>query len=213
MDKVYYIDQKKIDLSKCEILYNRPFSKESLQEDFEQASGQWYMDTDGWLTGIHRDNSGGILYSNDNYDCDTIMEFDAKTVAPCDNDLNFVFKTCGWDYEKNDAGRGYIAGLGGWWTNKTGIEKYPSCMPRVLTPLFPLEAGKQYHIVAGSINGHCFIFVDSKLIIEMTDPSPEDFKDCGRIGFGTYASYVKYTNFTLYKAEYEQRDLSYEVKF
>ena len=213
MKKILFADQKTIDLNQCEVLYNRPFSETSLQEDFEAASGHWYIDTDGWLTGIYRENGGGLIYSKKSYDCDTIMEFDAKTVPPCCNDLNFVFKTCGWDYAKNDADRGYIAGLGGWWADKTGIEKYPSCLPRALTPLFPLEAGKEYHIVAGSIDGHCFIFVDGQLIIEMTDPTPEDFADCGRIGFGTYASHIKYTNFTLYKAYYEYRELSYPSDF
>lgn len=212
MEKILYIDQKKIDLSKCEVLYSRPFSEESLKEDFDAVSGNWSVDADGWLTGFHRDNSGGMLYSKASYG-DTIMEFDAYAVPPCGNDLNFVLRTEGWDFEKNDAGRGYIAGLGGWWLNKAGIEKYPSCMPRVLTSLFPLESGKIYRIVTGCMEGHCFIFADGQLIVEMTDPNYQDFADCGKIGFGTYASHIKYRNFTLYKPVSEYRELSYTPDF
>lgn len=213
MDNIFYCAEKKIDLQTCKILYNRPFTAVSLEEDFETASGSWSVDSQGWLTGLHRDNSGGILYSKKGYNCDVIMEFTARTVPPCCNDLNFVFRTCGWNYEKNDADRGYIGGLGGWWTNNVGLEKYPTCLPRALTPLFSLEAGKSYHIVTGSISGHCFIFVDGKLLLEMTDPAPEDFADCGRFGFGTYASHIQFRDFTLYRADFTPHSISYHTAF
>lgn len=211
MDNIYLITEKKIDLSVCKVLYQRPFSQESITEDFDCCSGQWSVDEDGWLTGYHNENSGGMMYSKQEYPGDIIMEFDAKTVGPCDNDLNFVFKTCGWDDEKKDAGRGYIAGLGGWWLNRAGIEKYPECKLRVLTSLCPLESGKLYHIVAGCIQGHCFLFANSQLVIEMTDPEYDSLNDCNKFGFGTYASHIKYRNFVLYQAAYQVNELAYEV--
>ncbi|MDD6031981.1 MAG: hypothetical protein PUC47_00630 [Oscillospiraceae bacterium] len=213
MSSIYYADQKAIDLDRCPVVYSRPFSEASLREDFEAASGSWSVTEDGWLTGLHRDNSGGMLYTRQSWPFDTLVEFDARAVPPCCNDLNFVLKTCGWDAEKGDAGRGYIAGLGGWWLNKAGIEKYPSCQPRCLTSLFPLETGRVYHIVAGAIEGHCFFFVDGQLVVEMTDPHPEDFSDCGKVGFGTYASHIQYRNLVVYKAAYTFRELSYTPEF
>ena len=209
MNTIYHITGKKIDPARCEVLYNRPFTESSLFEDFDVASGSWYVDDRGGLTGRIGKNAGGMIYSKENYGCDVLMDFRAGTVPPCANDLNFVFRTSGWDAEKQDAGPGYIAGIGGWWVNKTGIEKYPSCRPTAMTPCFRLEAGREYHVFAGSVGGHCFLFVDGQLIIELFDPSPEDLEGCGKFGFGAYASHVRYRDLKVYRAEYEAHTLSY----
>lgn len=213
MSRIFYVHQKTIDLDTCPVLYDRPFSSAALVQDFEVASGSWSVDKDGWLTGLYRENAGGIIYSIGSWKGDIIMEFDAFSVPPCCNDLNWVIKTCGWNYDKNDADRGYIMGLGGWWLNKAGMEKYPTCQPCALTPFFSLEAGRKYHILAGCICGHCFFFVDGRLVIEMQDPAPQDFDDCGRIGFGTYASHIKFKNFRLYQARFTKRFLEYSPDF
>ena len=138
MSSIYYADQKAIDLDRCPVVYSRPFSEASLREDFEAASGSWSVTEDGWLTGLHRDNSGGMLYTRQSWPFDTLVEFDARAVPPCCNDLNFVLKTCGWDAEKGDAGRGYIAGLGGWWLNKAGIRRtFPTAAKWASAPTLP----------------------------------------------------------------------------
>lgn len=199
--RVLYLREKMIELDRCPVLYDKPFTAQSLQEDFEAASGKWFADDDHWLTGEIREDAGGMLYSRASYDCDMIFEFDAETVGGCSNDLNFVWKTCGWDAEKHDAGRGYIGGLGGWWLNKAGIEKYPECIPFAATPLYPLEAGKPYHIIAGGIDGHCFVFANGELLLEMIDSAPETLADCGRFGLGTYASCIRYRNLKVYRAQ------------
>lgn len=206
-----FITGRRIVPGKSRILYDRPFTPASLAADFEAASGSWQADETGWLTGEIRRNGGGILYSRASYEGDMMLDFDAMAVPPCQNDLNFVWKTCGWNYEKNDADRGYIGGLGGWWLNRAGIEKYPSCTPFVSTGLCPLEAGKQYHITAGSIRGHCFLFVDGALVVEMRDPTPEALADCGRFGLGTYASCIRFTALTVYEPYAEPLHLSYPV--
>ena len=55
-------------------------------------------------------------------------------LSPCNNDLNFVLKAEGWDYERNDAARGFIGGLNGWYDKKAGFEKYPLCDTQALVP-------------------------------------------------------------------------------
>ena len=212
MSRIIYADQKTIDLDLCPVVYDRPFAQKTLWEDFEAPSGTWTVE-DGWLTGLHRENSGGMLYSRKSWDFDLIMEFDARSVPPCGNDLNFVLKTSGWDAEHHDAGPGYIFGLGGWWLNKAGIEKYPSCNPRCLTELFPLEPGRVYHIIAGAIEGHCFFLVDGRLVMEMYDPAPEDLAGCGKFGFDVYAAHIQYKNLTVYQAQHQFRELSYMPEF
>ncbi|MEG1381145.1 MAG: hypothetical protein RSC73_02775 [Ruthenibacterium sp.] len=209
MKSILHCAEKTIDLNQCEILYDRPFSKSSLEEDFEAASGTWHVDETGWLVGLETKNAGGILYSNKNYQSDIILEFDAQTVPPCKNDINFVLSTIGWDYEKNDAGKGYIGGIGGWWNDNAGFEKYPACLPRALTPLFSVTAGQCYHITAGVLCGACFLFVDGQRILEMTDPAPLDFAGFGRFGLGTYASHVRFHALTVYKAAGEKIVRSY----
>ncbi len=51
------------------------------------------------------------------------------------------------------------------------------------TPLFPFVPGKIYKIQAGSIDGHCFIFADGKLLLEAMDPDPIDNSRYTKIGF------------------------------
>jgi hypothetical protein len=90
------------------------------------------------------------------------MDFYAKMIPPCENDLNFVFRSEGYNYDKNDAGKGYICGLNGWWEKKAGIEKYPECLLSAQTSLFKAESGVEYHIQTGCVGRHCFIFVDGQ---------------------------------------------------
>ena len=33
------------------ILYDTPFSSESLESDFDIKDGKWYVDAEGWLVG------------------------------------------------------------------------------------------------------------------------------------------------------------------
>ena len=61
MSRIYYADQKAIDLDRCPVVYSRPFSEASLREDFEAASGSWSVTEDGWLTGSGSDGDRSWL--------------------------------------------------------------------------------------------------------------------------------------------------------
>ena len=199
---VCYITGKKIDLNALELLYSAEFSESSDLDDFEVTGGDWRVE-DGWLIGSINEDRGGLIYSNRSFDCDVIIDFEAMAIPPCDNDLNFTWHADGWNYEKNDASRGYIAGLGGWWLNRAGIEKYPDFKLYCSTGSYPLKSGKIYRITAGSIEGHCFIYADGELIVEVTDPEYKTLLPYGRVGFGTYASAIKFRNLKVYRAGFE----------
>lgn len=206
--EILHIKQKQICLDKSTVLYARPFTAEVLEQDFEISGGLWEA-KDGWLIGETRRDGAGILYSRASYEGDVLLDFMAETVPPCANDLNFTWKTSGWNYEKDDADRGYVGGLGGWWLDRAGIEKYPDCVPFVSTGLCPLEEGVRYHIQAGSVSGHCFIYVNGSLVVEMIDPYPETLDGCGRFGLGTFASKIRFTDLKVYRPYVENTDFSY----
>lgn len=185
-----YIMERKIDLARSPVLAEGPRSDAELEREWEYVNGTWHVE-DGWVTGRHTGNSGGILYSKRHFPGDVLIEFEGRTIPPCKNDLNFTWCAAGWDAAADDAGVSYIGGLGGWWEGKAGIEHYPECTVRAATPLLPIEAGRVYFIQAGSVAGHCFIFVDGRLVLEMFDPAPIDTRQCGKVGLGTYASQIQ----------------------
>jgi len=203
---------KNILLDRSEILYNRPFSEESIAEDWEIASGSWWIE-DGWLTGKIKENAGGIIYSKASYPGDIMIDFYGRTVSPCANDLNFVLRAEGWDYKKNDAGISYIAGLQGWWTGKTGIERYPECNLQATTSLLDFIPGKIYHIQAGVVGNYIFIFVDGRLAVEMRDPNPIDSNKFGKIGFGTYCSHIQIRDLKVIQLVSEDVHMEYVPNF
>ena len=203
---------KKIILEKSKLLYDKPFTQENLKADWEVATGEWWLEKE-WLTGKIRENAGGYIYHKGDFSGNIMMDFYGKTVLPCGNDLIFVWHTEGWNFSVNDAGRGYIGALGGWWEGKSGIEKYPECKIQATTSAFKFEAGKEYHIQAGSVDGQCFIFVDGVLVIEMKDPEPFNSNICKKVGFGTYCSYIQIKDFKVYGLIAEDVSLKYEANF
>ena len=203
-----YLLEKEIDLQSSKILFEDDFSEADLSKNWDIGRGEWHV-KDDWLEGFYPENGGGLIYSKQSFDCNVLMDFEARAVPPYDHDLNFSWSSEGWDVKADDAGIGYIAGLGGWYENKTGIERYPECKVRSMTQAFQLEAGRTYHIQAGSINGQCFIFVDSKLIIEVDDPTPIDTSKYGKFGLGVYASRVQFRNLKVHEINWRSRVQAY----
>lgn len=203
---------KRILPDKSELLFDKPFSTQSLKENWDIASGEWWIDN-GWLTGRNRENGGGLIYSRGNYTGNIMLDFYGRTVPPCSNDLNFTWCAQGWDFKKNDAGIGYIAGINGWWSGKTGMEKYPECNIQATTSLLDFEAGRTYHIQAGIIQGQCFIFVEGKLAIELKDPNPIDSEKYGKVGFGTYCSFIQVRDLKIYRLVTKVVNMHYTPQF
>ena len=203
---------KKILLNKSEVLFDKPFSMQSLKEDWDIASGEWWIDN-GWLNGRIRENKGGMIYSRNNYTGDIMLDFYGRIMPPCTNDLNVTWHAQGWDFKNDDAGIGYITGIMGWWSGKTGIEKYPSCNIQAATSLLNFKSGRIYHIQAGIIQGQSFLFVNNKLIIELKDPNPINSEFYGKVGFGTFCSFIQIRDFKLYCPTAEDVYLQYVPQF
>ena len=199
---------KEIDLQNSKILFGDNFTEPDISKNWEIGRGRWHVNN-GWLEGHYPQSGGGLIYSRPSFDCNVLMDFEAETVPPSNHDLNFTWCAQGWDTNIDNAGVGYIAGLGGWYENKTGIERAPEYKICSMTQAFQIQAGQLYRIQAGSINGHCFLFVDGKCIMEVMDPEPIDTSKYGRVGFGVYASHVRFRNLKVHEINWSSLNQSY----
>ncbi len=189
------IIQQDIIPEESELLYQTNFANGELEKDFEIGRGDWKF-VDGWLQGEWGRDGGALIYSKQEYLGDVLLDFEARTVPPCDNDLNFTFCAKGWNEAGNTADVSYIGGLQGWWLGKTGLEKYPKCDVSTMTSMHHFVAGKTYHIQTGRVGKRLFIFIDGELAVECVDPDPLPY---GKIGFGVYASKAQFRNLKVYR--------------
>lgn len=203
--------KKKIFPETMKILYQTPFSPQSLEQDFVIKGGEWRVE-DGWLVGSNRGNFPGMIVSKADYFGPVLLEFDACTILPCTHNINVMWHGS-WDEHSNTRHIAYVAGLQGWWDGKVGFEKSPDYKLNVGTQLFEFQPGQVYHILMGDIDGHVFVVVNGKLILEITDPDPIDGMKYGKIGFEAYCSQLKFTNFCVKKITYEEDVKSYQPEF
>jgi hypothetical protein len=183
------IIKKEIDFVNSAILFDEPISKGTFSSHWRVYSGEWWVE-DGWLTGRNHGNFPGMVFVQGDFPGDVIVDFEARTVLPCTHDINFMWNGS-WDETRNERGVAYVAGLQGWWDGKVGIEKSPDYKLNAGTPLFNFQPGRTYYIQGGSIQGHCFIFVDGCLLLEVTDPDPIDSKRYTKVGFEAYCSHIQ----------------------
>ena len=195
-----------------ELLFKDDFSDPDLTKNWEVSGGKW-TSGDGTCLGVYRENGGGLIYTHAQFEGDIMLDFYGTIIPPCNNDLNFSFRARGWDYEKNDADVGYIAGLNGWWINRTGIERYPDCKLRSLCESFKAESGREYHIQTGIVGFICFLAVDGQMILTMGDPDPISAPDCNRVGLGTYCSQIRFRDFKVYRPKVIHEEMSYTPNF
>lgn len=205
------IMRKQIDVAASDVLYQKPFDARSLGADWQVRSGQWRVDGE-WLTGRHPGNSPGMVVSTRDYFGNVMVEFEARTVPPCTHDINFMWNGV-WDEKTGQRGTAYVAGLEGWWEGKVGIEKSPEYKLNAGTPLFDFQPGRVYRILGGSIDGHCFIFVDGRLMLEVTDPDPIDHQRFGRVGFEAYCSHIQIRNVIIRRISWTPRSMEYTPEF
>ena len=183
---------KDIDLEDSTVLYSEEFSRENLEKNWQICGGEWWVE-DGWLTGRNRENQGKFIFSKGEYRGNIFLDFEAKTVLPCANDITFMWNVS-WDDEKKKRTAAYIGGLAGWCESKVIFEKSHEHELNIATPFFEFHPGQIHHIQAGRIDEHCFIAVDGRLVLEVTDPEPIDSNEHGRVGFETYCSFVQIRN-------------------
>jgi hypothetical protein len=118
-----------------------------------------------------------------------------------------------WIDSIDQRGMAYVAGLQGWWTGKVGIEKSPEYKFMVGTPLLDFHPGKLYRIMAGSIDGHCFIFANGQLLLEAMDPDPIDNQKYTKVGLEAYSSHIKVRNLKIHQIRWKAVEMKYEAEF
>jgi hypothetical protein len=118
-----------------------------------------------------------------------------------------------WDAQNNRRGPAYVLGIQGWWNGKIGFEKAPDNKLLAAAPCPWFEPGREYHVQAGSIDGHCFVFVDGVLRAELTDPDPIDSRRHNRIGFEAYQCQVRISRLTVRQIVWERVVEEYRPEF
>jgi len=206
-----HIMRKQIHLDRSELLCSATITPDSLRTDWRIYGGAWNVE-DGWLTGKNPDNCPGMIIHRDDFPGNVMVDFEARTVLPCTHDIDFMWNGS-WDEATDQRGLAYVGGLEGWWGGKVGIEKSPEYKLNALTPLFSFEPGRSYTIQGGSIDGHCFVFVDGRLAIELTDPDPIDSSRYAKIGFEAYCSHIQIRNIKIWRLAWEPVDASYIPEF
>ena len=203
--------KKRIKLDESEVLFRRnDFSQEDLPL-FTFHHSEWSIE-DGWLTGKNPGNHPGMAILKEDFPGNILVEFKARTVSPSTHDINVMWNG-EWLDSLDQRGIAYVAGLEGWWTGKVGIEKSPEYAFMLGTPLFDFEPGKIYTIQAGSIEGHCFILADGKLLLEGMDPQPIDHKHYNKVGFEAYSSKISIKDVVIRRISWEPVEMRYEPEF
>ena len=205
------LTRKQLFPEQMEVLYQTPFTPESVAEDFIAKSGTWTVE-DGWLKGYTRENGPGMILSKQDFFGDILMEFDASTTLPSTHDVNVTWHA-EWEEAKNSLGTAYVAGLAGWWDQKIGFEISPAYTFAVFTQAIPFVPGKVYHVTVGDLNGHFFLDLDGTLVLEGTDPAPMDHNRYGKIGFGAFCSSVKFKNLKVKRITYQEDPKNYSPEF
>ncbi|MBN2047866.1 MAG: hypothetical protein JW750_08500 [Anaerolineaceae bacterium] len=202
---------KCIHLDQSPILYDRPCSAESLAEDWTTRSAEWTY-RDGAFWGVNPKAAPGVIINRGDFPGNVLVDFYGRTVLPSTHDINVMWNMT-WDDRINMRAESYVAGLQGWWDGKVGIEKSPYYKLNAGAPCPWFEPGREYHIQAGSIDGHCFIFVDGELRLEVTDPEPIDHQQHTKIGIEAYQSMIAVRQIVVRQIHWTPREMQYPDEF
>ena len=189
---------KKILLDESDIVFEY-HGAPNFEDYFDVKLGNWSY-IDGCLVGKELENRGGIIYVKERFDFDVMMTFKVATVLPATRDLNAVWCS-NWNEETNYLGNSYVCGLNGWYENKAGIERCGDNEFYSGTSLYKYTPGEFVEITCGSINGHCFMFVDGVLICEYKDNFP---LVGGFVGISPYCTQLKIKDVVVRKIKWEK---------
>lgn len=203
--------KKRILLDSSKILFDREVTPEEFSSSWSIHQSEWKV-KDGWLVGENPGNWPGMAILKQDFPGNVLVEFEAQTILPSSHDINVMWNG-EWLTENDHRGIAYVAGLQGWWTGKVGIEKSNDYKFMVGTPLFDFEPGKIYKIQAGSIDGHCFILADGKLLLEAMDPDPIDNQKYTKVGFEAYCSKIQIRNIRIRQIYWVPVEMKYEKDF
>jgi len=202
--KDYLLLGKRIITSESEIVFEY-HGEPNFKDYFDVKLGEWKYEN-GVLIGTELENRGGIILTKKKFDYDIMLTFKISTVLPATRDLNAVWCT-EWNEETNYLGNSYVCGLNGWYENKAGIERCGDNEFYSSTSLYNYMPGKVVEMTCGSINGHCFMFVDGVLVSEFKDGFP---LKGGYAGISPYCTSLQITDVVIRKIKWEKRKQRYE---
>lgn len=202
---------RRIDLAACPVLYDRPLDAAAFAEDWEVRHADWTCH-DGSLWGTNPLPAPGVAICRHPFPGNVLVECRARTVAPSTHDIDVMWNLS-WNEADNTRGPAYVAGIQGWWDGKVGLEKSPEYKLVAAVPCPWFEPGREYLVQAGSIDGHCFVFVDGVLRLEVVDPEPIDSTVHNRIGFEAYQSKVAIRDVVVRQLVWETRAMGYAAEF
>lgn len=206
MNDIFLIGKRIVsDLSPI-VLFSAP--NNNWQDEWNVKGGKWQYQN-GWLVGSEPENKGGILLSKKVFKKDVMISFTAASVLPATRDVNAVYCTT-WDEKTNYLKTAYISGIGGWYENKCGIERFPEDGLKALNPLYCYEPGAEVRITAGAVCGHNFLVVDNILVQELIDPNPISG---GHVGFSPYSTMLKIKDIEVREIYWEERSQIYKPEF
>lgn len=203
--------KKRILLDSSKILYNKAFNQNDFSSLWDVHHSKWQV-KDGWLEGENPENWPGMAILKQDFPGNVLVEFEAQTILPSSHDINVMWNG-EWLSSGDQRGTAYVAGLQGWWTGKVGIEKSNDYKFMCGTALFGFKPGRIYKIQAGSIDGHCFILADGKLLLEAMDPNPIDNQKCSKVGFEAYCSKIRIRNIIIRQIDWKPVNMRYEINF
>lgn len=198
---------KRVILDECPLLFS--YSPDDNWEKYWKVMRGSWKHENGWLIGAHRENNGGILFSREEYDCDIIFSFTAKTVLPATRDVNALF-CAHWEEDTDKLGNAYVVGFNGWYDEKSGIERNPESLVRALTGAYKYVPGSEIRVTTGIIKGHSFLYADDIFVEELIDPA---YISGGHVGFSPYCTMLAIKDIEVRKAVYTEIEQHYDPEF
>jgi hypothetical protein len=200
MDKNMDLLGKRILYKQSEIVYNDLLEAGGINK-WNVYHSKWHY-TNHELTGCNSINRQGMCILKERFPYEIMLEFKARTIEPCSHGIGFMWNGC-FESDTQKRGPAYLGVLQGWWRGKIGFEKSPEHKLIACRPWYDFVAGKEYLVQAGTIHGHCFIFVDNQLMIELMDPAPIDYMKSNQIGFEVFSSQVQIKDIMIRKIRWE----------
>ncbi len=202
---------KEIDPEKSAILFNEIVTPDNFSDHFITYNSRWSVE-DGWIKGINPDESAGMAILKHSFPGNILLDFEAATILPSTHDINFMWNG-EWSGSLNSCGNAYIGSICGWYGGRVGIEKSPAYKLAATTPNTSFIPGRSYRIQAGSIDGNCFIFIDGKLALELTDPDPLDNTKYTSVAFTAWSSCIRIKNIVIRQIEWKPLLMKYLPEF
>jgi hypothetical protein len=202
---------KEIDITNSKILFNTIITEGNFAEHFETHNSKWTV-SDGWITGRNPEESAGMAIMKQDFPGNILLEFDCRTVPPSTHDINFMWNG-EWSDDLNSCGNAYIGSICGWYSGRAGIEKSPENKLSATIPNDGFVPGMTYRVHAGSVDGDCFISIDGKLAVELTDPDPIDNRLFTKVAFTAWSSCIQVRNIIIRQVKWKPLKLSYKNEF